>query len=175
MQDTNQKLDLMNFDFNGKPAPVEVQNVMQISASAEMSVKLLEDMGRGDSDLLYFLGCLPGGITLPQLEKMWKNWNPKNLNSGIKRLKKLSLLERGDSDRKVLTWTMINFVQTNLELESMKNYMKNICKFYINLLLDCYQRIGKIAANLSFGRYESLDPFESILSRKKQSEAICEP
>ena len=100
MQDTNQKLDLMNFGFNGKPAPVEVQNVMQISASAEMSVKLLEDMGRGDSDLLYFLGCLPGGITLPQLEKMWKNWNPKNLNSGIKRLKKLSLLERGTATEK---------------------------------------------------------------------------
>ena len=164
----------MNFDFNGKPAPVEVQNVMQISASAEMSVKLLEGMGRGDNDLLYFLGCLPGGITLPQLEKMWTNWDPKNLNSGIKRLKKLSLLERGDSDRKVLTWTMINFVQTNLELESMKVYMKNICKFYINLLLDCYKRIGKITASLSFDKYEGLNPFQSIISRKKQSELICE-
>ena len=129
----------MNFDFNGKPTPVEVQNVMQISASAEMSVRLLEEMGRGDSDLLYFLGCLPGGITLSQLETMWTNWDPKSLKSSIKRLKKLSMLERSDSDKKMLTWTMFNFVQTNLELESMKVYMKNICKFYINLLIDCYQ------------------------------------
>lgn len=44
---------------------------MSLEVAAEMSVKLLEDLyPEDDKNLLYFLGCLPGGVTLVQLREM---------------------------------------------------------------------------------------------------------
>ena len=57
------KVELMDYDYDGRPIPIEVKNIMSINVSAEMSVKLLDDMGYDDTNLLYFLGCLPGGVT----------------------------------------------------------------------------------------------------------------
>ena len=46
---------------------------MSLNVAAEMSVKLLEEMEAGEDhkNLLYFLGCLPGGITDAQLNSIW--------------------------------------------------------------------------------------------------------
>jgi len=41
-----------------------VDNIMSLNVAAEMSVKLLEATNMEDTNLLYFLGCLPGGVTL---------------------------------------------------------------------------------------------------------------
>ena len=43
--------------------------MISLDVAAEMSVKLLEDLPYPDDDknLLYFLGCLPGGVTKQQL------------------------------------------------------------------------------------------------------------
>ena len=58
------KVELMDYDYDGRPIPLEVKNIMSINVSAEMSVKLLEDMGNDDINILYFLGCLPAGINM---------------------------------------------------------------------------------------------------------------
>ena len=94
-------------------------------------------MGHDDTNLLYFLGCLPGGVTKDQLSAMWTTWEPAALKDSLKRLKQLSLLERG-VEKKVLIPTMLNFVQINLELSSQKDYIQSICAFYNKLLLDSY-------------------------------------
>ena len=131
------KVELMDYDYDGRPIPIEVKNIMSINVSAEMSVQLLEDMGHDDTNLLYFLGCLPGGVTKDQLSAMWTTWEPAALKASLKRLKQLSLLERG-VEKKVLIPTMLNFVQINLELSSQKDYIQSICAFYNKLLLDSY-------------------------------------
>ena len=70
---------------------------------------MLKDMGNDDINILYFLGCLPGGILMDQLCKMWTTWEPSALKASLKRLKQLSMLERG-VEKKVLIPTMFNFV-----------------------------------------------------------------
>ena len=37
---------------------------MSLNVAAEMSVKLLEVTNKEDTNLLYFLGCLPGGVNI---------------------------------------------------------------------------------------------------------------
>ena len=108
-QDSKIKLELVSYEYNGKPVPIEVENIMSINVSAEMSVKLLEDLGQGDVKLLYFLGCLPDGITMHQLDTIWTTQDNESLRDSMKRLKQLSLLEHG-VERKVLTQTMFVFI-----------------------------------------------------------------
>ena len=64
-------------------------------------------------------------------------WGAESAKNSLKQLKSLSLLERG-IEKKMLIPTMFNFIQTNLELSSKKEYIKNICEFYNKLLLDSY-------------------------------------
>ena len=116
------KVELMDYDYDGRPIPFEVKNIMSINVSAEMSVKLLEDMGNDDINILYFLGCLPGGINLAQLCTMYSTWHPDALKESLKRLKQLSLLERGVEKAQLIP-TMFNFVQLNLELTCKKDYI----------------------------------------------------
>lgn len=40
-----------------------VSNIMSLNVAAEMSVRLLETSNKNDTNLLYFIGCLPGGVT----------------------------------------------------------------------------------------------------------------
>ena len=108
-QDSKIKFELVSYEYNGKPVPIEVENIMSINVSAEMSVKLLEDLGHGDVNLLYFLGCLPDGITMHQLDTIWTTQDNESLKDCMKRLKQLSLLEHG-VERKVLTQTMYVFI-----------------------------------------------------------------
>ena len=58
-------MEVLDYDLDGRPIPIEVENIMSINVAAEMSVKLLEEMDKDNMNLLYFLGCLPGGITMP--------------------------------------------------------------------------------------------------------------
>ena len=46
----------------GKVKERVVDNIMSLNVAAEMSVKLLEVTNKEDTNLLYFLGCLPGGV-----------------------------------------------------------------------------------------------------------------
>ena len=139
-QDSKQKLKVVSYDNNGKPEPIVVENIMSIEVFTEMSVKLLEDLGHGDVNLLYFLGCLPDGITMHQLDTIWRTQDSESAKESMKRLKQLSLLEHG-VERKVLTQTMYTFIQSKLELDldSMKGYMLSICQFYNKLLAELYE------------------------------------
>lgn len=52
----------LDFENGGQSVSMQLENVMSLNAAAEMSVKLLEDLDVDHKNLLYFLGCLPGGI-----------------------------------------------------------------------------------------------------------------
>jgi len=52
---------------------------MSLQISTEMSIKLLGETNPDDIALLYFLGCIPGGVKEYQLKKMWKGSIEKSL------------------------------------------------------------------------------------------------
>ena len=45
----------------------------------------------------------------------------------------------------MLTPTMINYIDSNMDLSSKQDYMHYICQFYLEILLKCYREIGKRA------------------------------
>ena len=77
--------------------------MISLDVAAEMSVKLLEDLPYPDDDknLLYFLGCLPGGLSMGQLKELWRD--PEE---PVEMLRKMSFLEKG-VDKFVLTANLI--------------------------------------------------------------------
>ena len=50
---------------DNKPIKKIVENIMSLNVASEMSVKLIQQSYPEDVDLLYFLGCLPGGVQEP--------------------------------------------------------------------------------------------------------------
>lgn len=55
------------------------KNNMSLQISTEASVNLLEQASPEDMSLLYFLGCLPGGVKEDQLKKMYD----QNIEKGL--------------------------------------------------------------------------------------------
>ena len=106
---------------------------MSLNVAAEISVKLLESSNKEDMDLLYFLGCLPGGVTEEQLLKLWSN----DVSESLERINALSFFEIG-IERLQLTPTMINYIQDNIDHNSKIEIMEKICDFYTHLLQMCY-------------------------------------
>ena len=53
--------------------------------------------------------------------------------------------DKDDSDRLMLTPTMINHVQHYIDKSSKKKIMHDICNFYLKLIKDSYTQIGKTA------------------------------
>ena len=49
-------------------------------------------------------------------------------------------------EKKVLIPTMFNFVQTNIEDFTKKDFISNICAFYNKLLQESFALIGKTTA-----------------------------
>ena len=45
----------------------------------------------------------------------------------------------------MLTPTMINYIDSNMDLSSKQDYMHYICQFYLEVLLKVYKEIGKKA------------------------------
>ena len=71
---------------------------MSLEVAAEMSVSLLERLPYPEDDLnlLYFLGCLPGGVTKKQLREMWDQG--METYQSLERLQKLPFFETGLND-----------------------------------------------------------------------------
>ena len=93
-----------------------------------MSVKLLESIDPEQRDLLYFLGCLPGGVRESQLKKMWDRQMHSRALENLNQLALLEAQERG-SDRLLLTPHMINYIEGNIDEQSKNHNMKIICQF----------------------------------------------
>lgn len=125
-------------EFNMKAIPRVYKNTMSLKISTEMGVKLLETTYPDDMYLLYFLGCLPGGVKFYQLKQMWD----QNLEKSLGNLEQLSFLEVG-VEKYVLTPYMLSYIDGSIELASKYNYMTIICQFYMDILLDSYRQIGK--------------------------------
>ena len=49
------------------------RNNYSLEFTIRTSIKLLEESSQQSANLFYFLGCLPGGVTIKQLKKMWAN------------------------------------------------------------------------------------------------------
>ena len=57
-------IEELDYEVGGKVIPRVIENIMSLKVAAEMSVALLESTQLDDINLLYFLGCLPGGVTV---------------------------------------------------------------------------------------------------------------
>ena len=66
-------------------------NDFSMEVATRMTLKLIPKKNRNASakDLLFFLGCLPGGISMNRLQKMWD----QTLKEELKELQELSLIE----------------------------------------------------------------------------------
>ena len=71
-------------------------NNFSLKFTIDMGIKLLKETNPHSIDLLYLLGCLPGGLTLEQLGEIWRD-----PSDPIKMLESMAFLE--NSQKKVLT------------------------------------------------------------------------
>ena len=84
---------------------------MSLKISTEMSINLLKDSSPNDMQLLYFLGCLPGGVLETQIKSMWVL---PNIRKSLENLEALSFLETG-LEKYVLTPFMISYVEDTID------------------------------------------------------------
>lgn len=126
--------------FDEKTIPRVYKNTMSLRVSTEMSVKLLEETCSDDSQLLYFLGCLPGGANLTQLKQMWTK---PTIQKGLDRLEQLSFLEVCEEKKYVLTPFMLSFTGESIDQINKQTFMKTICEYYSDLLLKIFNKIGQ--------------------------------
>ena len=80
--------------------------------------------------LLYFLGCLPGGIRIESLKDIWES---TNFEEEIRQLKDLSLIEEIDN-RYRLPMQILEFTQLDLKKASKKMIIDEIIEFYTKQL-----------------------------------------
>ena len=108
---------------------------MSLEIAVEMSVKLLEKIANSDNEinLLYFMGCLPGGVTKAQLRDMWGHGSLTD--QCLEKLQKFPFFETGlDTDlseikeyeKIMLTPTMINYLENNTHNENRQSFMQQI-------------------------------------------------
>lgn len=137
--ETNIVVNELEYGRDGKPIPKVLENIMSLNVASEMSVKLISQTYPEDVDLLFFIGCLPGGVQDKQLEKMWG----KDISRSLERLSELSFFETG-TNKLNLTPTMISYIENHMDESSKKFYFLNICEFYRNILYESYLHIGKV-------------------------------
>ena len=103
-------VDELGDDGDEQAIPRVYKNTMSLKISTEMSVKLLEEAD--NLQMLYFLGCLPGGVNKRQLWKMREmDQDRKQIDQSIKNLDELSFLESG-VEKVVLTPYMISYTES---------------------------------------------------------------
>lgn len=133
----------LDYESDKIAMPKMIENIMGLKAAAETSVKLLESTQLDDINLLYFLGCLPGGVTEEQLCEMW---GPDKLGESLGRLKKLSFLEIG-VDKLMLTPSINSYIEDSMDAVSKYDYMLCICDYYQSPLYECFKKISRIFSN----------------------------
>ena len=84
--------------------------------------------------LLYFIGCLPAGVTLKQLQFMW---GESKIEKDLPTLQKFNLVEKAEvekgsklDERFELSPVLYQFVIQDIAKESHYNFMNEIIKFY---------------------------------------------
>ena len=93
------------------------KNNHSLEITIRTSMKLLEESSPLCTGLFYFLGCLPGGVTLDQLKKMWDE--PED---PLQKLEQMSFLESGVG-KKILTAIFQEFVEKDIDPSSKAEYM----------------------------------------------------
>ena len=80
------------------------KNNISLTLTTEASIKLLKESEPKHLEMLYYLGCLPGGVMLEQLKKM-----RTNVDESIRILDDMAFLEHGE-EKIVLTTHLIEHV-----------------------------------------------------------------
>ena len=105
--DKNSRQEAEDFESGGdnynQKGTVIRDNYMSLQACAEASIQLLESASPECLNLLYFLGCLPGGVNRQQLKEMWSD-----VQEHLDTLKKLSFLDVSEEPKVVV----ISFIKT---------------------------------------------------------------
>lgn len=63
--------EVSNFQTGQEHVVASYFNTCSLQVNIEMSIKLLKELNYLCEPLLYFLGCMPGGITLQMLKTLW--------------------------------------------------------------------------------------------------------
>ena len=130
------------------------KNNMSLNFTTNASIKLLEESAPSCLNLLYFLGCLPGGVLHDQLKEMWTD-----VDESLKILDDMSLLEQGE-EKVVLTTHLIKYVELSIDEDSKANYISQISEYYTSLLSEFYRTNSRV---------ESCEDSEGAQSQKVDS------
>ena len=114
-------------------APMKLSsNNFSLQFTIETSIKLLQESTPACIELFYFLGCLPGGLSMGQLKELWRD--PEE---PVEMLRKMSFLERG-VEKFVLTANLIQYVEMSIKAESKTKLMDQIGTYYIKILEEFF-------------------------------------
>ena len=97
------------------------------------SIDLLDSADPICKNLLYLLGCLPGGASAAQLKVLWDE--PEE---HLRKLEDLSLLETC-GDKKILIPKIQEYIQKDVHSKSKEKHIRLICAFYLAILEEFYQ------------------------------------
>ena len=95
------------------------ENYLSLRCCAEASIQLLESSLPECLNLLYFLGCLPGGVNRQQLKEMWSD-DQEHLDT----LKKLSFLDQSEEPRIVVTSFIKTYVKQSMVAQDKADFMR---------------------------------------------------
>ena len=63
---------------------------MSLNVAAEMTIKMIQETEhKKDINLIYFLGCIPGGLTRDQLQEIWD----VDINPILVRLEEMNFID----------------------------------------------------------------------------------
>ena len=117
------------------------KNNISLNFTMDASIQLLEDSSPDTLNLLYFLGCLPGGMKLDQLKELW--YGP-DIEKGIEILDTMSLLQP-DTDYKITLTPFLNkYIELSIAPNDKDKLIHIIAEHYMGILTD-YYRVNSIA------------------------------
>ena len=116
------------------------KNNISLNFTMEASIQLLDDSSQEAVNLLYFLGCLPGGVGQEDLQEIW---NGKNTGQDIDLLESMSLLQPENEDKICLTPFALKYVDLVIDKNDKDKFMAQVATHYMEILSD-YYRINNV-------------------------------
>ena len=140
------------------------ENYIAMKCCAEASIQLLESSKPECLNLLYFLGCLPGGVNHIQLKEMWGDDQEQ-----LETLRKLSFLDLSEEPRIAVTSFIKTYVQQSMVDQDKAEFMRQICEYYIDLLAEFFKTNScnlaePLTAGLGTALLESIPSYSDKLS-----------
>jgi len=129
---------VQNEDVRPKPR----LNNESLQATTKLAIDMLPSPD--SKSLLYFVGCLPAGVTIEQLNEMW---GAAKVDNDLEMLLKLNLIERTENKRTPdfryeLNPVLQQFISQDIEGDAHEQFMRQIILYYLTQVKDFYKDVA---------------------------------